>query len=335
MAAPGDATGGGQSPRAGDPNATPKSGPGQAPESPGPFLLLSEAGGPAVYRPFVPPVLPTTEAGDHLAALQRAVRWLELQRAMERSAVAAAELARSLLAVAEGGRQLQDMDAPAVVTLVVDLISHLLGAEECALGTVEGGHVRLRVARGIPVDQLAVLISRWQDVLKQAQVGSTPEGSAVSLGSPTAHSGGELIPIVQAYTPVAVVYVRRSKQALRDEERLIIGVLTQAAHMALSAVRPDGKDQDKRPTPGLTASPSGQLRKKPVAALSPREREVLALLGEGLSNREIADRLFISPKTAKAHVSNILRKLQVSDRTKAAVLGLRSTRESGTHVSRP
>lgn len=51
--------------------------------------------------------------------------------------------------------------------------------------------------------------------------------------------------------------------------------------------------------------------------LTPREQEVLALLAEGSSNQQIAERLFISIKTVKTHVSNILQKLHLSDRTQA------------------
>lgn len=57
--------------------------------------------------------------------------------------------------------------------------------------------------------------------------------------------------------------------------------------------------------------------------LSPRELEVLALLVEGLSNQDIADRLIISLATAKTHVRNILNKMAVDDRTQAAVLAMR------------
>lgn len=53
--------------------------------------------------------------------------------------------------------------------------------------------------------------------------------------------------------------------------------------------------------------------------LSEREMEVLLLLGEAKSNQEIADQLFIGIKTVKTHVSNILQKLQLEDRTQAAV----------------
>ena len=56
--------------------------------------------------------------------------------------------------------------------------------------------------------------------------------------------------------------------------------------------------------------------------LTSREMEVLGELSKGLSNQEIADSLFISLKTVKTHVSNILSKLQVDDRTQAVIYAL-------------
>ena len=56
-----------------------------------------------------------------------------------------------------------------------------------------------------------------------------------------------------------------------------------------------------------------------LSVLSDREREVLGLLAEGLTNREIAGRLFISEKTVRNHVSGVLRKLDFRHRTEAAL----------------
>ncbi|MFW5992204.1 MAG: response regulator transcription factor, partial [Halanaerobiaceae bacterium] len=58
--------------------------------------------------------------------------------------------------------------------------------------------------------------------------------------------------------------------------------------------------------------------------LSARENEVLGLLARGMSNRAIAGELYISEKTVKNHVSNILRKLSVNDRTQAVIVGLKN-----------
>jgi DNA-binding NarL/FixJ family response regulator len=58
--------------------------------------------------------------------------------------------------------------------------------------------------------------------------------------------------------------------------------------------------------------------------LTPREREVAALLGEGLSNSELARRLYISPRTAAVHVSNILVKLGMSSRAEVAAWAVRN-----------
>jgi len=57
--------------------------------------------------------------------------------------------------------------------------------------------------------------------------------------------------------------------------------------------------------------------------LTPREREVLALVADGRTNRQIAEALFISAKTASVHVSNILAKLGVANRAEAAAVAHR------------
>lgn len=60
-------------------------------------------------------------------------------------------------------------------------------------------------------------------------------------------------------------------------------------------------------------------QKKPHDELTERELEVLLCIGNGMTNQEISDKLYIGIKTVKTHVSNILSKLDVNDRTQAAV----------------
>jgi DNA-binding NarL/FixJ family response regulator len=73
----------------------------------------------------------------------------------------------------------------------------------------------------------------------------------------------------------------------------------------------------RRLTREMVSPPNG------LSALTERERDVLILIGNGRSNREIADELVISERTARTHVSNVLRKLQLSSRTQAALVAVR------------
>ncbi len=76
----------------------------------------------------------------------------------------------------------------------------------------------------------------------------------------------------------------------------------------------------EKTAPGERVSPQKAAK---AAGLTEREIEVLGLIVEGLSNAQIAERLFITRATAKAHVHSILQKLCVDDRTQAAVTAMR------------
>jgi DNA-binding NarL/FixJ family response regulator len=79
----------------------------------------------------------------------------------------------------------------------------------------------------------------------------------------------------------------------------------------------------------LDAAVARQLTRRMAApqaglnSLTAREREILTLVAQGHSNRAIADRLVISERTARTHVSNVLSKLQLASRTQAALLAIR------------
>ena len=99
-------------------------------------------------------------------------------------------------------------------------------------------------------------------------------------------------------------------------ERLFDAVRVVAADEALIAPkvmrRLIGEFVRRRPSAGAVAA-------EPPAVLTPRETDVLRLVARGLSNAEIADELVVTEETVKTHISRVLNKLNLRDRTQAAV----------------
>jgi DNA-binding CsgD family transcriptional regulator/tetratricopeptide (TPR) repeat protein len=103
--------------------------------------------------------------------------------------------------------------------------------------------------------------------------------------------------------------------AITEAEKIGAGLIVQRAQGLIDRAGLTGRGGPaEAPTP-TAASSSGGV----PDTLTPREQQVLALVAEGLTNGQIAERLFISAKTASVHVSAILRKLGVSTRTEAAL----------------
>ena len=90
---------------------------------------------------------------------------------------------------------------------------------------------------------------------------------------------------------------------------------------ALRRVAAGGTAMDPEVISKLLARNAGDSE---LGGLSPREREVLELIGHGLSNKRIARELGIAEKTVKTHVGHVLEKLGVADRTQAALFAVRS-----------
>ena len=92
---------------------------------------------------------------------------------------------------------------------------------------------------------------------------------------------------------------------------------------AIRTLHGGGAWLDPSVTPAVMGEVARPRQPSGLDLLTPREREVLALLAEGLTNRQLADRLFVAEKTVKTHVSAILAKLGLADRTQAALFALR------------
>lgn len=116
---------------------------------------------------------------------------------------------------------------------------------------------------------------------------------------------------------VGFLYKDVDPTALVQAIRAVHGGQVLLAPEAAAAVldEPAGASASGRRSPG---SPNG-----PEATLTEREREVLRLIAAGRSNREIARELVVAEKTVKTHVSNVLMKLGVQDRTQAALYAVR------------
>jgi DNA-binding NarL/FixJ family response regulator len=119
-----------------------------------------------------------------------------------------------------------------------------------------------------------------------------------------------------------------------DDEALFAAIMAGAAGFVLKQVRGnDLVDAIRRVAageslldPSLTEKVLERLRTGPedeLAALTPQERRILDLIGEGLTNRQIGEQMYLAEKTVKNYVSNLLAKLGMSRRTEAAAYSAR------------
>ncbi|HSF03940.1 MAG TPA: LuxR C-terminal-related transcriptional regulator [Solirubrobacterales bacterium] len=171
---------------------------------------------------------------------------------------------------------------------------HVLGPEGRAwVARAEAEHLRLRWRSGIDIPGEDELLSAWE-----AAVAAFEEF-------------GHVFELARSRTRLAAVLRSLGRTA---EARAYSDPARETAHRLgaeplLAELRAAGVS-----APRADAAPG---------ALTPREREILALVADGRSNGEIARQLFISAKTVSVHVSNILAKLGASGRTEAAALARR------------
>lgn len=174
-------------------------------------------------------------------------------------------------------------------------------------GEAESGEAAIQLCAEIMPD--VILMDMVLPVMDGATATRTirlqfPQVQVIAL---TSFKQGELIK--NALEAGAIGYL------LKDVSADDLAQAIRAAHTGRATLSPEAaqalvETANQPPVPGLD--------------LTDREREVLALMIEGLNNTQIAGRLTVSPSTIKSHVSNILSKLAVASRTEAVTLALRN-----------
>jgi two-component system, NarL family, response regulator LiaR len=143
--------------------------------------------------------------------------------------------------------------------------------------------------------------------------------------------GGDGIGVIRQILEVAPAARVLVLTSFADDAQIFAAMAAGAAGYLLKDVDPqalaDGIRDVHDGRPALHPSVAARLMRRghtpPHRDITPREHDVLRLVVEGLANKQIAQRLGIGEKTVKTHVSRLLAKLGVEDRTQAAVLAIR------------
>lgn len=160
-----------------------------------------------------------------------------------------------------------------------------------------------RIAAGFPGTRVLVLTTFDLDEYAQAAIRAGASGFLLKDARPT-----ELVDAIQRVASGDAVMAPQVTR--RMLERM---VATPEAPVPSPPTAFAAMPAQPRPAPSGTAHTT-------LEALTEREREVLALIGEGLNNAEISERLFLSESTVKTHVGRVLFKLELRDRIHAVIL---------------
>jgi DNA-binding CsgD family transcriptional regulator len=209
-------------------------------------------------------------------------------------------------------------DAVGSNRLDVAAVIELLGEAEIALGAGEAAAERARalVKLGVAND-CHLIAAHGRRLLGQALAAA---GATEARG----HLEAALTDFVQAGIPYRAAQTRLSLAELLRQADPAVAAAEARAALAVFEDLGAGRGADAAAallrTLGVKAARSGPRN---IGRLTQREQEVLGLLGEGLSNPEIAERLFVSRKTVEHHVAHVLAKLGLRGRAEAAALAVR------------
>jgi two-component system, NarL family, response regulator LiaR len=189
----------------------------------------------------------------------------------------------------------------------------------------EGLRAFLRLQEGIEVVGEAASADEAVSVAARA----SPDVVLLDLVMPEGDGIGAIRRLLELAPGIRVLVLT----SFADDAQIFAAIAAGAAGYLLKDVDPqalaDGIRDVHAGRPALHASVAARLMRRSGSPrptsddLTARERDVLRLVVEGLANKQIAQRLGIGEKTIKTHVSRVLAKLGVTDRTQAAVLAIR------------
>ena len=156
---------------------------------------------------------------------------------------------------------------------------------------------------------------------------TAPDVVLMDIVMPVMNGADATARIKEAFPSVQVIALTSYADGELVEQTLRAGALSyllkdSRSEALVKAIR-DARDGRGTIDAGAMQSVMSRRQDEVGADLTPREREVLALLAAGMSNGEIAARLMLSVGTVRLHVSNILTKLQAPNRTSAAIFAVK------------
>lgn len=208
---------------------------------------------------------------------------------------------------------------------LLDEVFAALADQDWRSGSQAHDLISAALAAALPMDRIDQMHREllgpdvWDDyrLLVDAQVADARGDTAAALSNYRAVRDSDVLP--PSVRGTAHLGAARCLLATGDTAEAAIEYAAAAAGLARWGGWRLAQLDDVRAHLGI-APANGARAVSGTGALTPREREVALLIADGLTNSELARRLYISPKTAAVHVSNILRKLGVSSRTDVGAL---------------
>ena len=220
-------------------------------------------------------------------------------------------------------------ELPELLERIVEQAAALVGARYGALGIMspDGGHLVEFITVGITSDErrqignppvgkgLLGQVILEADVIRADDLATHPDRSGFPKGHPPMNTFlGVPVRIADQIFGNLYLCDKSGSATFTEEDEALVDTLGRVAGLLIDKeqlrIRARNAEEDR------------------LARLSPQERRILALIAEGMTNRQIGETMFLAEKTVKNYVSNVLAKLGFSRRTEAAVFATRLSDQS-------